>query len=735
MGSDLEMIAERCQAHGSRVVAGDDLASWAAQAHADRIALLEMVRALPTAEPERADVTEARAKPAAPDAAEFAELLREADDSVDHFNQFGRVGHASMVARLAAALRKVLKEKREAEENERSLSERLDSVDRWHADLCNAVAAACDGIVIDLDTPRAEHVRQLRAEVERAKADLTRERSSHERLIDVIAQETHAVGISETMTPEERVSAVCKALAREREAKPEPTHTARKADDRVTLCGKPREPAALDVPATDGVTCVACLQEGARIYFRAEDRNLKDAIAHRERAERAEEKCVRIEAERDGFKTALENTEADLAREREAHEETRRKVADCEADHKPCTDCGTMQNFIGQGLFECWRCTHSADLKLAREVGSETTAALMAARAEVERLSTTVLRVCQALGCAHEADGHIPEPADEETILRSINHNVERGERAEAEVERLKAELTAEQRITSRAVEDARIEAQAEMRSRLAIILGARDGEGVEDAADRLRAQLEAMPNYARAIGEIEAAVGIAGDVPLSDTVAAVARLRAQLAQLELVKVDAEALGRVLYMTEGGDSYSWEHGGPEWRAKYAEKAVAVAQAFARAMLTDGAIDVANQSLFGGDQNFRDETAAGIRAALAHAGLHVAAEAVAEKRSLQVPTVIAQALGRSMLSDHESGIGRDFEDRLRELGEPVAEGRACPVEESTLKRWDAGGVLSAEERRDKGMYVSGTACVHDVNELAIVVSHLVDEVRRLGGGGR
>lgn len=49
-------------------------------------------------------------------------------------------------------------------------------------------------------------------------SQLDRERASHERLIDVIAQETNAAGISDTMTPEERVRAVCGALARERDA-------------------------------------------------------------------------------------------------------------------------------------------------------------------------------------------------------------------------------------------------------------------------------------------------------------------------------------------------------------------------------------------------------------------------------------------------------------------------------------------------------------------------------------
>jgi len=87
---------------------------------------------------------------------------------------------------------------------------------------------------------------------------------------------------------------------------PEPTHTGETADSIVTLCGRPRTPAYLEVPASEGVTCIQCLQAIASLYYTGSARNLADAIANRERADR-------LESERDGFKTALENREAEIA--------------------------------------------------------------------------------------------------------------------------------------------------------------------------------------------------------------------------------------------------------------------------------------------------------------------------------------------------------------------------------------------------------------------------------------
>lgn len=81
-------------------------------------------------------------------------------------------------------------------------------------------------------------------------------------------------------------------------------HTALAADSRQTICGLMREPAFLSVPASDGVTCIVCLQGVARAYSEAAHRNLKDAITSRERAEKAEADLARVTAERDALRVA-----------------------------------------------------------------------------------------------------------------------------------------------------------------------------------------------------------------------------------------------------------------------------------------------------------------------------------------------------------------------------------------------------------------------------------------------
>lgn len=199
---------------------------------------------------------------------------------------------------------------------------------------------------------------------------------------------------------------------------------------------------------------------------------------------------------------------------------------------------------------------------------------------------------------------------------------------ARAEVERLRAELAT-------AVTAAKDEAKAEMRSRLAIILGARDGEDIEDAADRLRAQLEPVG-----------------------------------------KLDVEALAKrcaQIYMDAEGSTVT------AFMGPVVEN---VAQAFVRAMLSEGAMrafDAAYCEIVRHSKTEREIDAAllaGMRAALEHAGLH------------------AVDAGSAFAAKRPSGI---------------AIGTADSTDEA--------------------------AHVGDVRRLALVVDGLVDEVRRLGGGGR
>lgn len=112
-----------------------------------------------------------------------------------------------LATRAAAALRKVLGELGQARDNAEAAEEESR---RWCAE-AGKIQQQYGQAEADLACERAI-TDQL------VVSQLDRERASHERLIDVIAQETNAAGISDTMTPEERVRAVCGALARERDA-------------------------------------------------------------------------------------------------------------------------------------------------------------------------------------------------------------------------------------------------------------------------------------------------------------------------------------------------------------------------------------------------------------------------------------------------------------------------------------------------------------------------------------
>ena len=133
-------------------------------------------------------------------------------------------------------------------------------------------------------------------------------------------------------------------------------HAALTADSRQTICGLIREPTFLNVPASDGVTCIVCLQGVARAYSEAAHRNLKDAITNRERAEKAEADLAtlradlaRVTAERDAavrtaeriddkWQVAIEQRDAARAQARELQKLARAAVAWHEADDLTADD-------------------------------------------------------------------------------------------------------------------------------------------------------------------------------------------------------------------------------------------------------------------------------------------------------------------------------------------------------------------------------------------------------------
>jgi len=333
-----------------------------------------------------------------PDAAEFAELLKRLDDVARAWRNSG-APLQDLLTDAAAAIRKVIGERSGAQTKLAEAEARNATIAGDAARIGSAGAAAMKR---DLDA--------LRAKLEQAEADLARERSSHERLIDVIAQSTHAVGISETMTPEERVSAVCKALAREREAH-EATRRRFAPDQKLatmTVREACRRRQPIDASEAQAVEHCITITEQERDAARAEVERLRTAIANAmqalglvapspiesisaigrelddaraeverlkaelnravtapcdrcgksaswrelearaEKADAAEEESRRwcaeagriqqrygqAESELQAAQRKMAQAEADLAREREAHEETRQNYADCEAHRK-----------------------------------------------------------------------------------------------------------------------------------------------------------------------------------------------------------------------------------------------------------------------------------------------------------------------------------------------------------------------------------------------------------------
>lgn len=68
-------------------------------------------------------------------------------------------------------------------------------------------------------------------------------------------------------------------------------------------------------------------------------------------------KVEKLEDERDTYKETWVERGIEIKR-LEAHtNKLVTAVQDCKLAHQNCPDCGATQNFIGKGLYECWKCT------------------------------------------------------------------------------------------------------------------------------------------------------------------------------------------------------------------------------------------------------------------------------------------------------------------------------------------------------------------------------------------
>jgi len=146
------------------------------------------------------------------------------------------------------------------------------------------------------------------------------------------------------------------------------------------------------------------------------------------------------------------------------------KASVCEWQHRPCVDCGAMGTFVGQGLYECWKCT-STELKAERDTARaelhacglelQTCRATLeeerrdgdVQRAEIERLTAELAGQSKAtLDWREAAKRHMARAADLERELANLRRTVNEGieithdqaikiDAQKAEIERLTAEL------------------------------------------------------------------------------------------------------------------------------------------------------------------------------------------------------------------------------------------------------------------------------------------------------
>ena len=88
------------------------------------------------------------------------------------------------------------------------------------------------------------------------------------------------------------------------------------------------------------------------------------------------------------------------------------KVSVCEWQHRPCVDCGAMGTFVGQGLYECWKCT-----------ATELKAELDTARAELHACGLE-LQTCRSTLEEERRDGDV-QRTEIERLTVALRHAVD----------------------------------------------------------------------------------------------------------------------------------------------------------------------------------------------------------------------------------------------------------------------------------------------------------------------